>query len=85
MPKNEDGDNKGLRLTEGRRLMVAALESEKDRARRFEQRISACTTPIPWPPGLYCSDREPREHSSHDVKPARRHAGRLNSYVLESD
>jgi hypothetical protein len=33
VPKNEDGDNKGLRLTEGGRLMVAALELEKDRAR----------------------------------------------------
>jgi hypothetical protein len=33
VPKNEDGDNKGLRLTNGGRLMVAALESEKDRAR----------------------------------------------------
>ena len=43
----EDGDNKGLRLTEKRRLIAAALESEKDLARRFEQRISACIL-------LYC-------------------------------
>jgi hypothetical protein len=34
--KNEDGDNKRHRLTEGRRSTIAALESEKDRARRFK-------------------------------------------------
>jgi hypothetical protein len=45
----------------------------------------ARTTPIIWPPGLYSSDREPREHSLHDVEPARRHAGRLNLCVLEGD
>jgi hypothetical protein len=50
--------------------------------------VSCCiarTTPIPWPPGLSCSDREPREHGSHDVLPARRYVGRLNSCVLEGD
>jgi hypothetical protein len=45
----------------------------------------ACTTPITWPPRLYYSDQEPREHSSHDIEPARRHIGRLNSCVLEGD
>lgn len=32
--KNKDGDNKRLRLTIGRGSMIAALESEKDHARR---------------------------------------------------
>jgi hypothetical protein len=49
VPKNEDGDNKGLRLTEGGRLIVA---SEKDRARRLEQWISAYI----WLDCLYLSD-----------------------------
>ena len=45
--KNEDGDNESLRLTEGRQSTIAALESEKDRARRFKQRVSTCIL-------LYC-------------------------------
>jgi hypothetical protein len=34
--KIEDSDDKVLRITEKRRLIVIALESEKDRARHFE-------------------------------------------------
>jgi hypothetical protein len=45
--KNEDGDNESLRLTGGRQSTIAALESEKDRARRFKQRVSTCIL-------LYC-------------------------------
>ena len=45
--KNEDGDNESLRLTEGRQSTIAALESKKDRARRFKQQVSTCIL-------LYC-------------------------------
>lgn len=47
VPKIEDGYNKGLRLTEKTQSVVAALESGKNPARHFEQRISACVV-------LYC-------------------------------